>query len=143
MQGLWYSKHWAFMTQTRPRMRCRCTGYVWDCFNAEGVSIQPLGVKFAPGDVELSAREESQLDHWAREMIRDPIEKLALVGMVYPDEGEQGPELARRRAEIVRDAFIRRGVQAFVLIAKVEPVSGDGPHPVSRVIFRPILDPPE
>lgn len=140
LNGHWYSKYWKLdsIVQKNRLQRCTCNGLAWECQDTTDISVGPLRVRFPMGVATLDAEQEKLMDDWARETIAEPEGALALVGIINPAEGDRARELARQRAEAVRDAFVSRGVAPErVTVAPIEPGGA------SIVTLRPILDPPE
>lgn len=139
LDGLWYSKHWK---RERPhpggRESCVCDAIAWRCEVNADTYTGPYRVRFASGESVLPAEKESEVAVWATETRDEPEGGLSLIGVINPAEGLDAEALARRRAEVVREIFLRNGVPAERVTIGA-PITGNG----SLVILRPVLDPPE
>jgi hypothetical protein len=141
LNGMWYSKFWAVESEAgQPRKRCVCNGTGWDCSDVNDVGVVLVRILFPLHQTELPASRES-IDNWASGMREDSEGKLALIGVINTAEGERAEALARKRAEVVRDAFIERGVAPSRLSVAVK--DGTSLKDASTVLFQPVLDPPE
>ena len=137
--GLWYSKYWHIdLTQGGKTVRCTCGGVRWDCEDISDAWLRPPHVLFQPESVELSARQREELTVWVRELSADAESAVFVIGISYAEERGDASALARRRADVVREALVRLGVAPSRLtLGPVE--SGKA----GLVILRPRLDPPE
>lgn len=141
LDGMWYSKFWAVTSEANQRRtRCVCNGTGWDCMDLSDHWVGPATIVFPVNQTELPASRET-IDSWASGMRKDSEGNLALIGIINTEEGEKAEVLARKRAEVVRDAFLERGVAPSRLSVAVK--EGAPLKDASVVMFQSVLDPPE
>jgi hypothetical protein len=109
-EGRWY---WPpELREDVDRMIWQCRKGVWVCAGGKtlltDLGTGPANVTFPLGDAEHP--HPGWIDMYATALQQHPEVRLIVIGQVNPREGNDAKALARRRAELVRDQMIARGI---------------------------------
>ena len=89
----------------------------------------PPNIPFDYGSTSLDAGDRVQLDGFVKSLRKEPAGKLRLI--IESDGSKANVRIAKVRAEVIKRAFVRRGVSS----SKIEIESRVRPHPFSRLVF--------
>lgn len=96
---------------------------------APAVACIPQNIAFAYGKTSLDAVDLEQIDDFAESLRKDPARNLRLI--IESDGSQANVRMARVRAEVVKRAFVRRGVPASMIVIATRV----RPYPFSRLVF--------